>query len=115
MTDRYTRFHHSENEKPSDQRSPGRRDRDRILYSSSFRRLAGITQVISATDRFPIHNRLTHTLEVAQIGRSLAEQLLRDMYNSELLKSTSGLDPDVVEAACLAHDLGDPPFGHVAE
>jgi dGTPase len=112
MTDRYDRFHHPVEETLQDQRSPGRRDRDRILYSSAFRRLAGITQVISASDRFPAHNRLTHTLEVAQIGRSLAEKLIREIGDAELINL---VDPDVVEAACLAHELGHPPFGHVAE
>lgn len=115
MTDRYARIGPKQGDNPGDRRSSGRRDRDRILYSSAFRRLAGITQVVSATDRHPIHNRLTHTLEVAQIGRSLAEELLRTDGNAELAASLGGLDPDVVEAACLAHDLGHPPFGHVAE
>lgn len=100
---------------PRDRRTEGRRDRDRILYSSAFRRLAGITQVAPANDRHPIHNRLTHTLEVAQIGRSLAEDLLRAENNRPAIDALGGLDPDVVEAACLAHDLGHPPFGHVAE
>lgn len=98
-----------------DRRSEGRRDRDRILYSSAFRRLAGITQVAPANDRHPLHNRLTHTLEVAQIGRSLAEDLWREDRNQSAIEKLGGLDPDVVEAACLAHDLGHPPFGHVAE
>lgn len=100
---------------PRDRRTEGRRDRDRILYSSAFRRLAGITQVAPANDRYPIHNRLTHTLEVSQIGRSLAEDLLRVVENEPAITALGGLDPDVVEAACLAHDLGHPPFGHVAE
>jgi dGTPase len=112
---RYHRRHNSQGGNPDDRRLPGRRDRDRILYSSAFRRLAGITQVVSATDRYSIHNRLTHTLEVAQIGRSLAEGLVQDKSNRDLIASIGGLDPDVVEAAALAHDLGHPPFGHVAE
>ncbi len=115
MTLRGDRFHPPKGADPADRRSPGRRDRDRILYSSAFRRLAGITQVVSATDRIPIHNRLTHTLEVAQIGRSLAEELLRSGWNRERIDPLGGLDPDVVEAACLAHDLGHPPFGHGGE
>jgi dGTPase len=115
MTERDDRFYPPQFEKPEDGRSPGRRDRDRILYSSAFRRLAGITQVISATDRFPIHNRLTHSLEVGQIGRTLAEKLLRNNSHRETESAMGDLDPDVVEAACLAHDLGHPPFGHVAE
>jgi dGTPase len=112
---RYDRRHGTRKDRPGDQRSEGRRDRDRILYASAFRRLSGITQVISSADRLPIHNRLTHTLEVAQIGRSIAEMLLRDEKNVELADAMGGLDPDIVEAACLAHDLGHPPFGHVTE
>jgi dGTPase len=115
VSERFARYHPSQSDNPDDRRSAGRRDRDRILYSSAFRRLSGITQVVSATDRYPIHNRLTHTLEVAQIGRSLAEKLLRAGIDEEEMAALGGLDPDVVEAACLAHDLGHPPFGHVAE
>ncbi len=115
MSERYARFHTVPAAHQRDARSPGRRDRDRVLYSSAFRRLSGITQVVAPDDRHPIHNRLTHTLEVAQIGRSLAEQFLRDDANHDLIGRVGGLDPDVVEAACLAHDLGHPPFGHVAE
>ncbi len=114
MTDRYDRFH-AIGRGSRDHRSPARRDRDRILYSSALRRLSGITQVVAPTEGYPIHNRLTHTLEVAQIGRSIAEELLRDPEASETCAALGGLDPDVVEAAALAHDLGHPPFGHVAE
>jgi dGTPase len=95
-----------------DDRSDFRRDRDIILYTSAFKRLSGITQVVSSETGHAFHNRLTHTLQVAQVGRALAEKLHK--HSLELAKSL-GLDPDVVEAACLAHDLGHPPFGHVAE
>ena len=98
-----------------DPRSPARRDRDRILYSPAFRRLSDVTQVVAPTERYPIHNRLTHSLKVAQIGRSLAETLLAEPGAAERAAAAGGLDPDVVEAAALAHDLGHPPFGHVAE
>lgn len=96
-----------------DQRTPFQRDRDRIIYTSAFRRLAWVTQVVSSSEGEPFHNRLTHTLEVAQIGRRLAEKL-RDEQPEET-EAVGGVDPDVVEAAALAHDLGHPPFGHVAE
>ncbi|HWV35109.1 MAG TPA: dNTP triphosphohydrolase [Thermomicrobiales bacterium] len=97
-----------------DPRSAARHDRDRILYSFALRRLSGITQVITPAGSHPTHNRLTHTLEVAQIGRSLAERLLVLQPDTDF-DALGGLDPDVVEAAALAHDLGHPPFGHVAE
>jgi dGTPase len=95
-----------------DDRSDFRRDRDIILYTSAFKRLSGITQVVSAETGHAFHNRLTHTLQVAQVGRALAEKLHK---HSPKQAKVLGLDPDVVEAACLAHDLGHPPFGHVAE
>ena len=95
-----------------DDRSDSRRDRDIILYTSAFKRLAGITQVTSADSGHVFHNRLTHTLQVAQVGRSLAEKLLK---NRSALAERLQIEPDVVESACLAHDLGHPPFGHVAE
>jgi dGTPase len=60
------------------------------------------------------HNRLTHSLKVAQIGRRLAERLVRSAPHVRVVRA-GGIDPDVVEAACLAHDLGHPPFGHIAE
>jgi dGTPase len=93
-----------------DQRRAFARDRDRLLYAASFRRLAGVTQVVGALEGHVFHNRLTHTIKVAQIARRLAEIHVRDTTGKK-----TGIDPDVVETAALAHDLGHPPFGHIAE
>lgn len=98
-----------------DQREGGQRDRDRILYSSAFKRLAGVTQVVAASEGTIFHNRLTHSLKVAQLGRRLAEHLLTQSDQIAKAEAWGGLDPEVVDAAGLAHDLGHPPFGHIAE
>lgn len=97
-----------------DYRKPWQRDRDRILYSSSLKRLAGVTQVVDPSEGQMFHNRLTHTIKVAQIARRIAEKLCNHQDTLDLAKQL-GINPDVVEAAALAHDLGHPPFGHVAE
>ncbi|MBN9506611.1 MAG: dNTP triphosphohydrolase [Altererythrobacter sp.] len=95
-----------------DQRSEFERDRDRLLYSSAFHRLAGITQIVRAGEADVFHTRQQHTIKVAQVGRRLAQKLLAEHPKEA---SYRGLDPEVVEAACLAHDLGHPPFGHIGE
>jgi len=96
--------------------SPYRADRDRIVSSPFFARLGGVTQVVSpGGSGLLVHNRLTHSLKVAQVGRAIAERLLADDGTRDLLEKLGGCDPDVVEAAALAHDLGHPPFGHLGE
>ncbi|HEX8629358.1 MAG TPA: dNTP triphosphohydrolase [Catenuloplanes sp.] len=96
--------------------NPFRVDRDRIVSSPFFARLGGVTQVISpGGGGLLVHNRLTHSLKVAQVGRAVAERLVADGRYAALLDRLGGCDPDVVEAAALAHDLGHPPFGHLGE
>ncbi|MHB8395192.1 MAG: dGTP triphosphohydrolase, partial [Candidatus Dormibacteria bacterium] len=97
-----------------DTRTGAEHDRDRVLYCSGFRRLAEVTQVVGTGELVLFHNRLTHSIKVAQIGRRLAERLARTAPGHALYLS-GGISPDVVETACLAHDLGHPPFGHVGE
>src|SRR5690625_33796 len=97
-----------------DYRTPAQRDRDRILQTSALRRLADVTQVVAPREGHLFHNRLTHTIKVAQLAKRLAQRLLKE-NDPEKIEAHGGLDPDAVEAAALAHDLGHPPFGHVAE
>lgn len=94
-------------------RTSSERDRDRIIYTGALQRLANVTQVAGSGEGLVFHNRLTHTFKVAQIARRLAEKLLRE--HADLALELGGIDPNVVEAAALAHDLGHPPFGHIAE
>lgn len=108
--ERSFRFGNSGATHGSDGRTQFERDRDRILYTPHFRRLAGVTQVTTPTELQTFHNRLTHTLEVAQISRRMAQRVLR-LSN----KCAKWVDPDACEAAALAHDLGHPPFGHNGE
>lgn len=104
---------------PKSYRSPQQRDRDRILYSSALHRLAYVTQVTAPESGHTFHNRLSHTLKVAQVGRRNVERLQALVGRRELTGAAAhmveALDPDAVEASCLAHDLGHPPFGHIAE
>lgn len=88
-------------------------DRDRLLYATSFSRLAEITQTVSADHGHVFHNRLTHSLKVAQLSQRLAGYL-KDKQPVDVEKM-GDLDVDAAETAGLAHDLGHPPFGHIAE
>src|SRR6202521_5799201 len=92
------RLHH---EPEAETRSPWQRDRDRIIHSSAFRKLQYKTQVFVNHEGDFYRTRLTHSIEVAQVARSIARAL--------------GLDEDLTEALALAHDLGHPPFGHAGE
>src|SRR5580658_9265642 len=92
------RLHH---EPEAETRSPWQRDRDRIIHSSAFRKLQYKTQVFVNHEGDFYRTRLTHSIEVAQIARSIAREL--------------GLDEALAEALALAHDLGHPPFGHAGE
>src|ERR1700736_6059357 len=97
---------------PDDFRSAFQVDRDRIIYSSAFRRLQAKTQVFLSGEFDFYRTRLTHSLEVAPIGRSICAFL---METSPLLREDFFVDPDLVEAVCLTHDLGHSPFGHAGE
>jgi dGTPase len=100
-------------------RTPQQRDRDRVLYCSALQRLSSVTQVTAPESGYRFHDRLSHSLKVAQVGRRNAErlQILADQGEIDGLAAdlVRSLDPDAVEASCLAHDLGHPPFGHIAE
>lgn len=103
--------------RPEEIRSQFQRDYDRIVFSSPFRRLQNKTQVFPLPGSVFVHNRLTHSLEVASVGRSIANtvalelrRLPENMGNDLLYELGS-----IVAAACLAHDLGNPPFGHSGE
>jgi dGTPase len=94
-------------------RSQFQRDYDRIVFSSPFRRLQNKAQVFSLPGSVFVHNRLTHSLEVASVGRSLGNALAVELEKHDAnLFSMLG---SIVSAACLAHDLGNPPFGHSGE
>jgi dGTPase len=104
------------NQRPNDHRDPYQRDRARILHSAAFRRLQAKTQILSVGEDDFYRTRLTHSLEVAQIGTGLIAQLkqsgqvLKDKALAALLPSDA-----LMESLCLAHDIGHPPFGHGGE
>lgn len=91
-----------------DYRSVFHQDRDRVMFTTAFRRLQAKTQVFQAGEYDFYRTRLTHSLEVANIAKSIAVWLRRQ-------EPSAAVDPDLVEAVCLAHDIGHPPFGHAGE
>lgn len=102
----------TDGDRPDDYRTPFQIDRDRIIYTPAFRKLQSKTQVFLSGEYDFYRTRLTHSLEVAQIGRSISNRLKK---TSKHLDIDYYIDPDLVEASCLSHDLGHPPFGHAGE
>lgn len=99
-------------------RSDFQRDYDRLVFSSPFRRLQNKTQVFPLPGSIFVHNRLTHSLEVSSVGRSMAAEaaiLLKDRHKGEKYAEKISQIPDITATACLCHDLGNPPFGHSGE
>lgn len=99
-------------------RSDFQRDYDRMIFSSPFRRLQNKTQVFPLPGSVFVHNRLTHSLEVSSVGRSMANEaamMLRDLHPSEAWIGKLDKIGDIVATACLGHDIGNPPFGHSGE
>lgn len=108
---------HYHDPKKSIIRSDFRRDYDRLVFSSPFRRLQNKTQVFPLPGSIFVHNRLTHSVEVACVGKSLADEVAMALTERHGARSRQlfGHIGDIVAAACLAHDLGNPPFGHSGE
>ena len=98
-------------------RSDFQRDYDRMIFSSPFRRLQNKTQVFPLPGCIFVHNRLTHSLEVSSVGRSMANEaaiMLRGRHDVDTDRKLYEIG-DIVATACLCHDLGNPPFGHSGE
>jgi len=100
---------------PSAGRSEFHRDHDRIVFSSPFRRLGRKTQVHPLTRNDHVHTRLTHSIEAGSVGRSLGRRVGEALAAGLPQGATPGAVGDIVQAACLAHDIGNPPFGHAGE
>ena len=103
--------------KQKDDRTEFDRDYDRLIFSAPFRRLQNKTQVFPLPGSIFVHNRLTHSLEVASVGRSLGNDVSRRLLalHPELAETQIDEIGSIVSAACLAHDMGNPPFGHSGE
>lgn len=101
---------------PKDHRNAFQKDWDRIVFSTAFRRLHDKTQVFPLPEDDVVHSRLTHSLEVASVGRSLGARVGEVICDRHRLDGLRASDfGDVAAAACLAHDIGNPPFGHAGE
>ena len=101
-----------------DDRTEFKRDYDRLIFSAPFRRLQNKTQVFPLPGSVFVHNRLTHSLEVASVGMSLGNDVAQRLVNTthpELKGTLVEQIGQIVSTACLAHDLGNPPFGHSGE
>ncbi|MDO4929886.1 MAG: dNTP triphosphohydrolase [Bacteroidales bacterium] len=102
---------------PTERRTEFQRDFDRLIFSSPFRRMQNKTQVFPLPGSIFVHNRLTHSLEVSSVGRSLGTDVARELLvrRPELCEADLAPIGAIVSAACLAHDMGNPPFGHSGE
>ena len=100
-----------------DDRSEFKRDYDRLIFSAPFRRMQNKTQVFPLPGSIFVHNRLTHSLEVASVGMSLGNDVARELVLKHPQLQGSSIEEIgvIVSAACLAHDMGNPPFGHSGE
>ena len=114
----YKRFGKEDSHKlSSERRTEFQRDYDRLIFSAPFRRMQNKTQVFPLPGSIFVHNRLTHSLEVSSVGRSLGADVARELteIHPELAQSEISTIGAIVSAACLAHDMGNPPFGHSGE
>ncbi|PQL91164.1 deoxyguanosinetriphosphate triphosphohydrolase [Apibacter adventoris] len=122
FSDKRTGTQYKSHNKKSDPRSEYQRDFDRVIFSTSFRRLQNKTQVFPLPGSVFVHNRLTHSLEVASVGRSLGSEIgnyIAETFASELTEENKELFKhslyNVISTACLCHDIGNPAFGHSGE
>ena len=101
----------------TEQRTEFQRDFDRLIFSAPFRRMQNKTQVFPLPGSIFVHNRLTHSLEVSSVGRSLGVDVMRHLLSrhAELGEADIASVGSIVSAACLAHDMGNPPFGPSGE
>ena len=114
----YKRFGKEDSHKlASERRTEFQRDYDRLIFSAPFRRMQNKTQVFPLPGSVFVHNRLTHSLEVSSVGRSLGADVARELTecHPELAQTEISTIGAIVSAACLAHDMGNPPFGHSGE